>query len=342
MPDARSAPPPDFQSVLVYTYEDTVGDGLAKLPFLRALRGRFPAARVTWCAGVGPSAYAGPLAPLVPGLMDEVMERAGIGRGPGDLLLVQPLGGRRFDLVLDTQTAILRTLCARRIRHRLFLTQAAGFRLSDRRPESGRPWPRHLVTALSALLDLAALAAAAGEPPLAIPEPYVALAARLLPDGPVHVGIAPGAGDRAKCWPLANFVALARDQAARGRVPVFFLGPGEEEWRREIADKVPTALFPESEEAVARAGLGGPVLAVALASRLAAAVANDSGAGHMLAAGGAPLVSLFSKHDPVKYAPAAPRLAVLDSKDYGGTDPALIPQQAVAGALERLLPPEPA
>ncbi len=126
---------------------------------------------------------------------------------------------------------------------------------------------------------------------------------------------------------------MSREQAARGRVPVFFLGPDESGWLADIRAAVPTARFPEWEGAEAK----GPIYAIALAERLTAAVANDSGTGHMLAAGGAALVSLFSKHDPAKYAPRARRLAIVDSKSFGGVDPALIPVGDVMTALESLL-----
>ena len=68
-----------------------------------------------------------------------------------------------------------------------------------------------------------------------------------------------------------------------------------------------------------------------------AAVANDSGAGHMLALSQVPLVSIYSKADPMKYVLNIPRFAVIDSKTYGGTNPSLVPLAAVASALESLL-----
>jgi ADP-heptose:LPS heptosyltransferase len=323
------------QSLLVYTYEDTVGDGLVKLPFLRDLRARFPAARITWCAGVGPTSYAGALAPLTAGLLDEVMGEAGIGTGAAELLhLSRPLGGRRFDAVLDTQRAVVRTLCVRRIAHGCFISGTAGFRFADRRPPTGTPRPRHLIDYLAGLLDLLAPRPAVTAPaPLAIPDPYRDAARAALPDGPVYVGLSPGAGDPEKIWPLAGFIALAREQLEQGRVPVFFLGPDERDWLADIRAAVPGARFPEWEGR----GATGPIFAIALAERLAIAVANDSGTGHMLAAGGAPLVSLFSKHDPVKYAPRARRLAIVDSKSFGGTDPARIPVDAVSRALAELM-----
>jgi ADP-heptose:LPS heptosyltransferase len=332
-PSCHGGTPP--QSLLVYTYEDTVGDGLVKLPFLQDLRARLPAARITWCAGVGPTSYAGALAPLAAGLLDEVIGAAGIGTGAAELLrLSRPLVGRRFDAVLDTQRAVVRTLCVRRVAHGCFVSGTAGFRFSDRRPPAGTLRPRHLIDYLAGLLDLLApRPAATTPPPLAVPDAYRAAARAALPDGAVYVGFSPGAGDREKIWPLAGFIALAREQLEQGRVPVFFLGPDERGLLEDIRAAVPGARFPEWEGN----GPHGPIFAIALAERLAAAVANDSGTGHMLAAGGAPLVSLFSKHDPAKYAPRARRLAIVDSKSFGGTDPARIPVAAVSRALAGLL-----
>src|SRR5690242_11514900 len=100
-------------SILVYVGLDLMGDGLMKLPFIRALRGAFPAARITWLAGKGKTVYAGPLKPLVAGLIDEVIEDAGIGSKAAELLR-RPLAGRRFDLIIDTQRRVLTTLILKR------------------------------------------------------------------------------------------------------------------------------------------------------------------------------------------------------------------------------------
>ncbi len=322
-------------SLLVYTYADTVGDGLVKLPFLADLRARFPAARITWCAGVGTTSYAGPLAALAETYLDEVIGEAGIGLGAGELFrFSRPLPGRRFDVVIDTQRAFIRALCLRRVNHGCFISGTGNFRFSDRRPAPGTPRPVHLIDYLSGLLDLVAPRPALNaRPPVPVPENFRIYAERALPQGKVYIGFAPGAGDPQKIWPLEGFIAVARAEAVKGRVPVFFIGPQEEQWVEHIRAAVPEALFPERDGGSPK----GPIFAIALAQRLAAAVANDSGAGHMLAAGGAPLVSLFSKHDPAKYAPRAKRLVIVDSKSFGGTDPALIPVAAVSEALDRLL-----
>lgn len=331
-------PRPDSQpkTVAIYSCGEVVGDGLYKIAFLQDLRRRFPDAKITWIAGLGPTTYAGSLAPLVAGLLDEVVENSGIGAFRQLASPFAPLGGRRFDVVVDTQRNVMRTLAAWRIRHGLFISGTAGFIFSERRPADPKAMPRSLIPRLGFLLDLVAKAPDGSPPPVEVGPEYHSRAAELLPDGPVYVGIVPGAGDRSKVWPLDNFMAVAKAQVAAGRVPVFILGPSEQDLQPVLAEAVPQALFP-STVAAGDGALGGPALVIALGGRMAAAVANDSGGGHMLALSQVPLVSLFSRADPKKYAPNIPHLAIVDSKDYGGPDPALTPLPPVLEALDGLL-----
>ncbi len=57
----------------------------------------------------------------------------------------------------------------------------------------------------------------------------------------------------------------------------------------------------------------------------------------MFATGGAKLISLFSKHNSIKYAPNAKKLLILDSKTWGGIDPNLIPLEEVEKSINKLL-----
>jgi ADP-heptose:LPS heptosyltransferase len=158
----------------------------------------------------------------------------------------------------------------------------------------------------------------------------------LLPPGPTYVGLAPGAGNKAKgkCWPLENYIALARRQAERQRIPVFLLGPEESQWVAPLRQAVPQALFPEQEQPP-RNGIHGPCLVAALGERLAAAVANCSGTGHLLAAGGAPLVALYGPTRPEKYAPFARSLICLKAQDYGSDRIAAIPLEDASAAVDQ-------
>jgi ADP-heptose:LPS heptosyltransferase len=327
-------------SVLVYVGLDLVGDGLIKLPFARALRNAFPSAHITWLAGKGKSVYARGLAPLVSGLIDDVTEDAGVGRNWLEALTSPLRGtaleGRRFDLIIDSQRRLKTTLLLKRIPHRTFVSGAAGYRFSDLKPARPSEKPPAMVRQL---LDLVELASGRPADVTALPfgDPSLDdLAAGLLPAGRCYVGLAPGAGGRHKCWPLERYLELAEIQLAAGRTPVMLLGPEEIGWVNEVAKKVPAALLPLQSEAVARAGPS-PLVTIALARRLAAAVANDAGVGHMLAAADCPLVSLFGPTPPEKFAPLVSRARVLRAQDHGGEDISCIPLAAVEVAVDALL-----
>ncbi|MBI1244555.1 MAG: lipopolysaccharide heptosyltransferase family protein [Alphaproteobacteria bacterium] len=315
-------------SILVYVGLDLVGDGLLKLPFVRILRANWPKARIVWCAGKGSSVFASSLRPLVAGLIDETIENAGFGSRLSDAL-GRPLAGRTFDLVIDTQRRFATSLAVRRVRHRRFVSGAAGFLLSGGRPANADK-PRSMHAQLLQLVEAAGGNPAIPVAPLSLPAEAQADASALLPPGPRYVGLAPGAGNRAKSWPLDRFVALAR--GLRDATPVFILGPDERDWT-DACRAVPGAILP-LQDAAARGIAPSPVLTIALAQRLTASVANDSGGGHMLAAGDGALVSLFGPTDPAKFAPVAKSLVVLRAQDFGGEMMDAIPLEAVEAALQ--------
>ena len=80
------------KTILVYVGLDRIGDSLIKLPFVRGLRDAFPDAHITWLAGKDTSVYADIMAPVVEGLLDEVIEKANVGLSPKELLR-RPLQG---------------------------------------------------------------------------------------------------------------------------------------------------------------------------------------------------------------------------------------------------------
>jgi ADP-heptose:LPS heptosyltransferase len=325
--------PSAAMDILAYSGLELLGDGVMKLPFLRALRQRWPEARITWLAGKGRTVYAHELAPLVRSLLDEIIEDAGIGSRATELLH-RPLHGRRFDLVIDTQRRLLTTLILRRIKTSCFVSGAARFLLSDRSPARGYKRPLRLI---DQLLDLVAVAGGEYVSPrfdLTPGPPWDDAASQALPPGPVYIGIAPGAGGTHKCWPRERFIALAEAQEQAGRRVAFILGPAERDWRTELQAARPQALFPLQDARIATDVAASPLFTLALGRHLAAAVANDSGAGHLLAASGCAMVSLFGPSGAAKFAPAARRLEIVQAQRFGGSEMAAIPLTAVIEALE--------
>jgi ADP-heptose:LPS heptosyltransferase len=323
--------PPD--SVAVFSYEEIIGDGLYKLPFVRALRAAWPSARITWIT-TRRTVYAGKLQPVMEGLIDEFRQDSGIGESPAGVIL--PLPWReRFSVIIDTQTTIWRTLTLRRLPHGLFISPAASFRLSDRKPSPGRARPPHMVDRLNELLALATGGAPASKAELRLPEDLTAKAEAALPPGPAYIGLAPGAGKRFKCWPLDRFIAVAAAQAERGRVPVFILGPDELEWLAPIREAVPSALFPEQDKAIWGEGFT-PLRTIALARRFTAALANDSGVSHMFGAADAPLITLFGPTPAEKFQPKVTLGGVITAQEFGGEAMTDIPVQSVIERLDQV------
>lgn len=124
--------------------------------------------------------------------------------------------------------------------------------------------------------------------------------------------IHPFASSRAKQWPLERFRALA--EILGRRMPVFWCAGPEE----ELPDAVRYGNLRD------------------LAGWLAGArlfIGNDSGIGHLAAAVGTPVVSLFGPTDPAVWAPRGERVAVLRS----GTCMTEIPVHAVVESVCHLL-----
>jgi len=326
---------PDKPGLLIYSHAERLGDALFKLPALSVLREAYPNHRIAWLAGCATSAYKGTLQFLVKDYFDEVIDNAGIGKSMLELL--QPVSFPEQDIIIDTQNIIRSTLAIKRIPHRIFVSSSANFFFSDIKPNNVNLYNSDSIqNRLLCLFGLGAGKALQHNYKLNLPQEYLELAMTLLPEDHIYIGFAPGAGGRKKCWPLENYIEIAKNQVKNGRLPVFFLGPDEAAWVERIIQDVPDALFPEQENKSSM--INGPLLALALAQRLSVALANDSGTGHIMATAGTPLVSLFGPSNSRKFVASGKNWKIIEARDFGGTDINLIPIQTVNNAIEEQMP----
>jgi len=132
--------------------------------------------------------------------------------------------------------------------------------------------------------------------------------------------IHPGSGSRKKCWPISNFVKIARSLRARGKQPEFILGPAE----YDLAENLEPQYFQQDEPS-------GKVYRMEnlteLVLRLKASggfIGNDSGISHLSAFLGVPTVAVFGPSDPQKWRPVGRHVAIvrprLDCSPCFGTD----------------------
>lgn len=154
---------------------------------------------------------------------------------------------------------------------------------------------------------------------------------------PRIVGFHPGAANPLKCWPLESFVELGVALAAEKEEPpalVVFDSPRE----RGRAAALCAGLAARGVQAAFLPA--GPIERfAALCSRLSLLVGNDSGVIHVAAALGVPTLSFHSLGDPREWAPNGRRAVAL----HAPGDIARIPVAAAVEAARALLkgpPPE--
>jgi ADP-heptose:LPS heptosyltransferase len=125
-----------------------------------------------------------------------------------------------------------------------------------------------------------------------LPDPYVLL----VPGG--------SAGRPAKRWPVAKYGALATELLAHGAVPVLIGGPDEKGLGEEVR-----AVAPRVRDLIGQTDFTD---IAAIARGAGAAIGNDTGPMHLIAAAGCPSVVLFStESDPRLCAPRGAQVAVL-------------------------------
>lgn len=290
-----------------------VGDALLMTPALAAVRRTFPKAHLSllvrpWVADL----FRGNPA------VDEILlyESGGAHRGlRGKLRLARQLRRRRFDLAVLFQNAFDAALLAwlARIPERVgFATQGRGPLLTRAVPLPPELRTRHQMEYYLGLVRALGFPEGPAEPVLVVSAEEQERADALLREAgcdgtaPI-VALNPGAVyGSAKRWPAERYAALADRLTVEGCRPLLVGSPSD---ARAAAEVRAASAHPE-----ALADLTGRTDLKALAGilrRCGAFVTNDTGAMHVAAAAGTPLVAIFGPTDPITTAPVSRRATLL-------------------------------
>lgn len=310
----------DPRNILIIDFGQ-LGDVVLSLPALRAIRKKFPQARITVAVGK-PGAEVIALS----GYADEtfVVDRVALRDGfkPVSIFrvfkIVQEVRQKKFDFVIDL--------------HSLSETNLLGFlsgapkRLYSRRPgrsldylSNFKPRPpietdhraRHLIDRYLDVLIPLEIADSERLPMLkTTPRDDAAISRKLskakADAGAPLVGLFPGAGHPSRRWPLEQFASLADFLVRNDQVKVVvFLGPEERSLAKDVRQSFPPSVLILDQLTI-------PQLAAAQA-RLAAFVSNDTGPMHIASAVGTPVVLLLDKRAPESYLPQGDRHRVIYS-----------------------------
>ena len=287
-----------------------LGDAVLTTPLFRALKERFPGARLV--AVTTPA--AAPLVsahPDLDGLL--VFDKRGAHRGLSGLReMARTLAGHRFDAAFCPHPSLRSSLLLAlakiplRIGH---ASNAGAFLLTTRVPRDRR---RHEVRRVLSLLSPFG-GAPEGLAPLLVPDPAAESSARKklaafgMEPGARVAGIHPFSVWGTKRWLPERFAAVADELARRGLRVVLIGGPDD----RAAAQEVLGLCRTRPADAVGVLDLRELLWAV---RDMALFVTGDSGPMHVAAALGAPIVAIFGSTVPEQgYAPYTTRAVVVQA-----------------------------
>ncbi|MFH2203737.1 MAG: glycosyltransferase family 9 protein [Elusimicrobiota bacterium] len=288
----------DIQDV-VLLWIGRIGDLLISTPAVAAVRGKFPAARITLITGEQGIAAAR----LIPDV-DEVRVLGRFHRPLANLALTAGLAARRADLLIDLNPSFSRSAW--------MLARLASARVKIAfRKKHGNGAFSHLLEAPGEkehMLDRYGRLAQAIDAPYA-PTPRIrlteadrraaaaALRAIGAPAAARLVGIFPGNfKKRENRWPREKFAAFAgRLQEMDGLFPFFMAGPGETAAVQDVAARLNRPL-----PVLEALPLGA---AAALLRELHIFAGNCTGTTHLAIAAGAPTFSLLSRYTQTVWMP---------------------------------------
>jgi lipopolysaccharide heptosyltransferase II len=298
----------DPRNILVIDFGQ-LGDVVMSLPALRAIREKFPYARITVAVGKPGKELLG-----LCGYANEILEvdRVSLRDGPTLISIgriakfVSQVRKQKFDFVIDLhsyyETNILGFLSG--APHRLYSrreNRSLDF-LSNFKPQPAREsTTAHLVDRYLDILKPLGIKNVPRIPVLKTsPGDDSAVEAMLKKEKAqsheLLAGIFPGAGNASRVWPLEKFAEVADHLIRNDRVRVIvFAGPEE----RSLVPKM-RAVFPSGTIFFDRLTI--PQLASAQA-RLTLFISNDTGPAHIAAAVGTPVVVILDRPDLNNFVP---------------------------------------
>ena len=298
-----------------------VGDAIMALPALRAVRGHFPDAQIAILA----RPYVADIYrdqqicdQLIP--YDPRGDHAGLS---GRESLAAELRSRKFDFALLLQNAF----DAAWLTWRAGIPQRIGYARDGRSllltralpvPRPGEIPTHEQFYYLELIRRAGWLDAPGGEKCISLtlaPELQEQALSRLLAAGsrPKALRVAIGAGasyGSAKCWPPEKFADVANRLTAQFDADVILFGTPAES---SVSSAIAAGMRRPPIELTGKTAIAD---LPALLSQCQLFIGNDSGAMHVAAAVGLPVVALFGPTDPNATAPVTPRCSVIQEKPY--------------------------
>jgi len=323
-----------MKSILVFTNGEKIGDGLIKLPLLPELKKRLPDTKIYWMTDTGTTVYNSRLRNFASQYIEKIFEKAEISPFFWKKISKKYFfENMKFNYILDTQKAVMRTIALRRIKSEIFISASAAGLFSSKKIQRKNKNRNYYLEDLIALIDLIQPGKYINDFKFPLPKQLFIRLDNLFEKNKIYIGYAPGAGEKNRIWNLEKFIEVAKYFENKNYKSVFFLGPQDKRLNSEIKKIFPHALYPE--EIIKE--FSGPEIVMSSTKYLSCALANDSGVGHMLSTKYCPLVKLFGHHDSKKFTPSSFNILPISSQDYGSKNINVIKSIDVIKLIEKNL-----
>ena len=323
------------KKILVFSNGEKIGDGLIKLPLLNEIKRRLPEYKIVWMTNRGTTVYNNQLKNIADKYIDQIIEKANLNPFFWQKISnIYNLNNLSFDYIFDTQKALLRTLALKRIKCSVFISSSASGIISDKKiKRKSKKIRKYYLEDLFDLLNLIKEDNIDRNFKIPIPHKLENSLIKIFDNNQLYIGIAPGAGEKNKIWPLENYIKIANFFEKKSYNLVFFLGPQEKIIKEKLRNIFPESIFPE-EKIVE---FSGPEVVMATTKFLSCAITNDSGVSHMLSTNFCPIIKLFGPKDSDKFTPLSNSIHTISAKEFGSNNIEEIPIEIVINKMNNLL-----
>ena len=323
-----------MKSILVFSNGEKIGDGIIKLPLLNELKRRLPNHHLCWMTDHGDTVYTSTLKSISSNYIDKFYEKVNLNYFFSNKISNKyELEKEYFDIIFDTQKSVFRTLTLKRIKHKTFISGSASGIFSDIKLDKRiRNEKKYYLEYLYDLLDLILKKEVDRNFKFPINKNAEVCLKKIFSENLNYVGIAPGAGEKNKIWPLNNYIEICKYLETKNYQIVFYLGPNEKGYEKILKQNFQNAIFLENENLLN--SFSNIEIIMTSTKFLKFAISNDSGVSHMLSTNYCPLIKLFGPKDSKKFTPNLKNLITVSSSEVNSEKIEDISVKRVINAIE--------
>jgi len=322
-----------MKRILIFSNGEKIGDGIIKLPLIREIFNNYSEYEITWLT-YGNTVYSHTLKNLSSKFINKVISNSQLSILPWKKISsIYDFENEFYDIIIDTQKTVLKTLSLKRIKSKIFISATASWLFSDLKLDKIDNKDKYYVEKLYDLIGLPLNKKLVYQSSFFFDKNLMKILNKIFINKKNCIGIAPGSGENNKKWNINNYIEISKHFEKLGYQMVYFVGPDDKFEKQKILEVFPDAFFPED----LINDFTGPEVVMASTNFLLCSLANDSGVSHMLSTNVSPLIKLFAEKNPIKFTPPNTLIETISAKKFQSNDINKIPVNYVIKKIENFL-----